>query len=319
MFRSDRTLGATAALILAAACWGLGTVISKHALDEFPPLTLLAIQLAASVVVLGAALRLRGWARPTTDPSAARALGRLGLLNPGLGYLLGLLGLASISASLSVMLWTTEPILILLLAALVLRERVGRSFVALSGLAAAGLLLILYEPGSTGSLAGILLTLAGVLCCAVYTILARRWLGDGDAPAPIVVAQQTYALGFAVVAVVLVSVAGGVLLPSQVSVVGLGSAIGSGVLYYGAAYWCYLSALRRLPASQAAASFYLIPVFGVGGGVLLLGERLGPEQWVGTVLVVLAVLLILRGRRTEPPEPEAPTVSAIRPGDTISP
>ena len=35
-------------LILAAACWAGGTVVSKQAVAEVPPLTLLAVQLAAS-------------------------------------------------------------------------------------------------------------------------------------------------------------------------------------------------------------------------------------------------------------------------------
>ncbi len=49
-----------AALILAATCWGGGTVISKAALDEVPPLTLLPIQLAASLVILGVLMRRQG-------------------------------------------------------------------------------------------------------------------------------------------------------------------------------------------------------------------------------------------------------------------
>ena len=36
------------ALTLAAACWGIGTVVSKRAIDEIPPLTLLPIQLASA-------------------------------------------------------------------------------------------------------------------------------------------------------------------------------------------------------------------------------------------------------------------------------
>ena len=38
------------ALVLAAAAWGIGTIVSKRALDEFDPLGLLPVQLAASVV-----------------------------------------------------------------------------------------------------------------------------------------------------------------------------------------------------------------------------------------------------------------------------
>ena len=54
-------------LILAAACWGLGTVISKRAIGEIPPLTLLPIQLGASLVVLATWMRLRGL--PFRDPT----------------------------------------------------------------------------------------------------------------------------------------------------------------------------------------------------------------------------------------------------------
>ena len=91
-----------ASLVLAAVCWGLGTVISKAALVEFPPTTLLTIQLAASLVVLTAIMRGQGISLRGDGP---RLVGRLGILNPGLAYALGLLGLLTISASVSVLLW----------------------------------------------------------------------------------------------------------------------------------------------------------------------------------------------------------------------
>ena len=39
-------------LVLAAASWGAGTVISKRAVAEIPPLVLLVVQLATSVAAL---------------------------------------------------------------------------------------------------------------------------------------------------------------------------------------------------------------------------------------------------------------------------
>jgi uncharacterized membrane protein len=134
-----------AALILAAACWGVGTAISKQALAEIPPLTLLPIQLTVSVLFLGVIARVRGEPLPTG--SHGRQLGRLGLLNPGLAYALSLAGLTLITASLSVLLWAIEPVLIVLLAALVLNERPGPVLLGMSALAILGLVLILYEPG----------------------------------------------------------------------------------------------------------------------------------------------------------------------------
>jgi drug/metabolite transporter (DMT)-like permease len=81
-------------------------------------------------------------------------------------------------------------------------------------------------------------------------------------------------------------------------------------LYYGLAYWLYLTGLRHAPASIAAASFYLIPVFGVAGGFLLLGERFDPTQWLGVVIVLVAIGLIL-GRTSAPAMTAVGTAQAV--------
>jgi drug/metabolite transporter (DMT)-like permease len=278
-------------LILAATCWGIGTVVSKAALAEFPPLTLLAVQLGASLFILAVLLRRQHTAMLADLPTR---LGRLGLLNPGLAYALSLVGLVTITASLSVLLWALEPLLIIALAGLFLRERITPAFIGLSLVAVAGMVVILYDPGATsGELIGLVLTVAGVLCCALYSVLTRRFIPDARETGPVVVAQQAYAMALALGLVVLVAALGGSALPSAVTPLGLASAIGSGVLYYAGAYWFYLGALRRVPASLAAVSFYLIPIVGLTASAAILGERLEPRQWLGTAIVLLAVLAIV--------------------------
>lgn len=283
---------AVLALTLAAACWGIGTVVSKYAIDELPPLTLLPIQLGSSLVALALLMRWRGL--PFRDPSAPPILGRLGVLNPGIAYALSLLGLVLINASLSVMLWAIEPLLILFLAGWFLHERITPVLVGLSLVAVAGMLLVIYQPGSTGTPLGVALTVAGVACCAIYTVVTRRWLATAASTSQVIVSQQTHALGFALVLVVALWLLGGAVRPDHVSLGGWASAIGSGVLYYGLAYWLYLSGLRQVPASVAAVSFYLIPIFGVAGSYLFLGERLDPSQWIGVGIVLAAVYAIIR-------------------------
>lgn len=283
---------AVIALILAAASWGTATAISKRAVAEIPPLTLFPIQLAASLVVLAVLMRWRR--QPFRDPTASPILGRLGVLNPGVAYALGLLGLVHISASLAVLLWAAEPLMILLLAGWLLHERVTPLILVLSLVAAAGMALVVYTPGESGQLIGVALTLAGVACCAIYTVVARRWLGTSDGTAGVVATQQLYALAFALVVVVVVWLAGGAVRPENVSAAGWLSAVISGVLYYGVAFWLYLSGLRLVPAPIAATSFYLIPLFGLAAAFLLLGERLDPGQWLGAAVVMVAVFAILR-------------------------
>lgn len=262
-------------------------MVSKQAVAEFAPLTLLPIQLATSVIALLAIARILG--EGLGHGREVTLLGRLGLLNPGIAYALSLLGLTQITASLSVLLWAGEPILILALALALLGERPGAFMLSASAVAIAGLLLVVFDPAATGSLIGVTLTVAGVVACAVYTVVARRWLPETtDSTLGVVVRQQGYALGLAVVVLVVVGAAGGPTLPAAPTTLGIASAIGSGLLYYGLAYWFYLTALRSIRASVAAASFYLVPVFGIGLASLA-GERLEPLQWLGAALVVGAV------------------------------
>ena len=143
MSRSSIAPRDLAALILAATCWGVGTVISKAALAEISPFTLLPIQLAASLAVLAVLMRRQGISFRT---EGSPLLGRLGLLNPGLAYALGLIGLTTITASLYVLLWALEPLMILFLAAWFLRERITPAFVVLSLIAVAGMVVIVYDP-----------------------------------------------------------------------------------------------------------------------------------------------------------------------------
>ena len=281
----------TLALIGAAASWGIATAISKRAVEELPPLVLLSIQLSASVVALGIVMRIAGV--PFRDPDASPVLGRLGILNPGIAYLLSLIGLVSIGASVSVLLWATEPLWILALAALVLGERLVPGAIVASAVAIAGLALVVAGGGGAIAPIGVVLSIAGVVCCAIYTVVARRWIGTADGTASVVLTQQVYALAVVLVGLAVVMVSGQLVI-GPVTPLGWASAIVSGLLYYAAAYWLYLSALRELPASVASASFYLIPVFGVAASVILLGERLEPIQWVGAVVVVVAVAVMLR-------------------------
>jgi drug/metabolite transporter (DMT)-like permease len=281
--------GAGLFLVLAAACWGIGTVVSKQAVAEVPPLTLLPMQLVSSVLLLLFVTRVRR--EPLPAGREGRLLGRLGLLNPGLAYALSLVGLTQITASLAVLLWAGEPILILALAALVLGDRVGPSIILASAAAVAGLTLVVLDPSASGSALGIALTVAGVAVCAVYTVATRRWLLGTDATFGVVLAQQLHALALALAVFVGLQLAGQPMLPEHLSAGGALSAAASGLLYYALAYSFYISALRRVRASIAAASFYLIPVFGLAGAWVS-GERLEPIQWLGAVVVVAAVAWI---------------------------
>ena len=287
--RERTTRKAVAALVAAAGCWGVGTVVSKQVVDDVPPLTLLPVQLAASCTFLLVVALIRREPLAWTPP--VRRLAVLGVLNPGTAYALGLIGLTTITASMSVLLWALEPIAILLLAALVLRERIRPALALTIAVAVSGALLVVYQPDSAGDAVGVTLTVMSIGFCALYTVLTRRLMLD-DSSLTVVLAQQAAALAFAVTLASVVELAGG---PGW-DVTGLDTgawlaAAVSGLLYYGLGFTFYVAGLRHVPASYAGAFLPLIPVFGIGAGYLV-GERLDLRQWLGAIVIVAATAAI---------------------------
>lgn len=274
-------------LVAATACWGCGTVLSKQVLDRgVAPLTLLALELVASCLLLSISMLVLR-IRPTRGAGLVK-LAPLGILNPGLAYALGLLGLATVSASMSVLLWATEPVLIIVFAVLVLRERVATVTAFAVAAALVGVLLVIYRPGVSGDPLGIVLTVGAVTACASYTVLARRLLLD-DGSLTVVLAQQLTALTFAVLLAAFASISGisDIVLPQNAGTWALAAASGS--VYYGLAFWFFIGGVRGVPASIAGTFLPLIPVFGLGAAYLD-GDRLLQRQWLGAALVVLSTL-----------------------------
>jgi drug/metabolite transporter (DMT)-like permease len=89
------------------------------------------------------------------------------------------------------------------------------------------------------------------------------------------------------------------------SFLGLGAA--GGLVYYALAFWWYLIGLQQAPASLAALFLNRIPIFGVGGAYLVLGERLTLVQWGGALLILVAVVTIVRLQHSTPPKTTSQT------------
>ncbi len=305
MARYSFGISPRASLVLASALWAVATVISKELLVAVPPITFLVIQLSVSVAALWLLILLMGTSA-TTRWRELLPLAAIGLLNPGLSYTLSMLGLARTTASAATLLWAAEPILIVAMAWLLLREAITLALVVLTATAACGVLLVSGILGSgeavEGSGYGAALILGGVLCCALYTVLSRKIAINVD-PLLAVALQQTAGLLWAVALwpFELQGVAADRALslsPGEL----VGAAV-SGLMYYAAAFWLYLNGLRSVPASTAGMFINLTPVFGVATAYVFLGERLTGMQWVGAVIILVSVVTLLRRQ----PAPEVRT------------
>jgi drug/metabolite transporter (DMT)-like permease len=285
--------------VLSAAGWGFGIVTSRAALDAgLDVFTLAMIQLAASVALLGGISAILGrW------PSGAVMKRSMpsGAIEYAFSYTVFAFGMARTTAGNASIIASAEPVLITLLAALMLRERIKRRFVVVLTVIVAGLLLVtgpdLASAGRPRD--GDLLVLASAATGALYAVLNRRLVADAD-PLPLALAQQTVGLVVLGGAVALLVAAGVASLPSLAVVPreALWLAILSGLLQHSAAVWLHLHALRGMTAGRFGVVLSLVPVFALGGAYVVLSEAITLMQLAGAALIGIAI--ILSRRRHEP-------------------
>ncbi len=284
------------AAVLAAFSWGTATVLSKAALAEVSPLVLLFLQLAASVTVLWFVVWLRNI--PPGDRTGARRHAWLGLLEPGIAHLFGLIGLKYMNASGATLIQSSESIMIVILSAIIMRVWPSWRLLGLSTLAMLGVVIALdlVNPNSLSgnSFFGLGLMFAAIATAAVYVLLTSRIASRCD-PILAVAWQQSLALVFA--ALVLVGVGLGTKhaidfsFPLPVWLV----VCVSGVVQYAVAFSLYMFALRSVSANVAGTFLNLTPIFGIIGAILFLGEGFSFAQGVGSAVTIGSVLMITYG------------------------
>jgi drug/metabolite transporter (DMT)-like permease len=283
------------AAIGATLCWGAGMTLTKLALEHFKPAPLLVVQLLSSIAFL--ILILLAMGIRTTSWRQLLRHSRLGILEPGLAYFLGLEGLNRISAAEAVVLSSTESIAIVLLAWVLAIERPRGVVLLLAVVGTAGAVLVagshLQVAGDALSLWGDVLVLGGVLSAAFYVVWSAR-LASVTEPIPALIGQQVVAVLFAL-GLHLVLGDGEFSVPS-VSTYGWVLAATSGIVQYACAFWLYLWALKGLRADEAGLYLSLTPVFGLMVAIPVLGERLTVMQWTGTIVIIGTIVVMTRIR-----------------------
>ena len=274
---------ATLALVGAILLWGTSFVATKPVLAHLSPLTLTFLRVVVALVVLVPAAHLSG-----DRPALGRTPALLGLTGVALAVVCQNFGLRFASAADAALILNGGiPMLSLILAALVLRERLPRR--GLAGVAAslAGVVTLVSlgagEPASGGfvaSLRGDALLLGSAASFAVYTVLGRRTFGVAPGGETLATVAGSFAYG----ALFLLPVAA-----SELAIAGLTPPPLDALLlllYLGAgcsalAFLMSAYALARLEAGRVAVILNLELVVGVAVAALLLSEPVTPARLAG--------------------------------------
>jgi drug/metabolite transporter (DMT)-like permease len=276
-------------LVLACFSWGLSTALSKIALRQLTSTDLFGIEILVAAVPLGLLALTRG-PRPWRP---APILLVLGILEPGLTYLLFDIGVRRTSAAHAALLLALDTPATLLLAVAFLRERIDTPLLVALGVGVTGSVLVTWQGGgSDATLTGDLLVIASALTASCYGVLARHVAASHD-PLEVTTVQV---MGAFILAGPIFgwSLASGQSHVSSTDFGHLSVAVAVGLTGSVIPFLLFNRAIKELTASRAALISVLIPVIAAGLTVLLVGERLTVLAIVGGALSVVAALMAAR-------------------------
>jgi len=294
---------------LSSAFFASNVVIGRAAANIVPPVGLAFWRwVLAFLIILPMALPGLLLHRHALRASWKRFL-LLGALGQGICGAIVYMGLERTSATNAGLIYATSPVMILMIAALWLGEKVTPRQTAGILVAMAGVLVILTRGDPQALLtfafnAGDLLVLAGAIAWAVYTVLLRQ----SRTPLPVVTVFAANALAGVIVLAPFYAwetlALRAVPVTAEAAIRIAGVALFASVL----AFITYQKTIASMGPARAGTALYVMPLWAAVAAWALLGEALQPFHLAGVVLVLPGVALATLPPR-RPPQKDAAPVS----------
>ena len=193
------------------------------------------------------------------------------------------------SLSAAAILLYTAPMFVVILSAVLFRERLTRSKLVAMALAFAGCALVSGLAGGVRVTAtGLLLGLSGGIGYALFTVFSRYAINRGYTSATI----NFYACVLAALGTLVIWQPVGAVKVMFSSIEAFGWALGLGVVTSFIPYYLYTRALGGLENGRAAVIASIEPVVASLVGVLVFAERLTLPMTTGVALVVVAIIVL---------------------------
>ena len=294
--KGNSAAGPFLALVCISIVWGYNWVIMKESLKYAGPLEFNALRMVLGSAVLLLFMVLK---RESLRPQLLGWTVALGILQTGLGTGLIVLALETGGAGKTSILVYTLPFWILLLAWLILDERIRGILWVPILLAFCGLVFILEPWSLRGTLqAKVLAVLAGLCWAAGVVVLKLMARGRELNLFRITAWQMVFgAIPLAMIAIIFPS------RPVEWSPFFIGSILYNSILVCAVAFVLWTYVIDRLPAGIAGLGTLAVPVIGMSTSRIHLHEDIGFWEGWGIVLIVAALTLLsiirLREQRKE--------------------
>jgi drug/metabolite transporter (DMT)-like permease len=271
--------------------WGSSYLFIKIGVDHgLTPFTLIMLRLAIGFVLLATVVRLAGEMLPR-EPRIYGHLFVMGVINIAIPFALITFAEQHVTSSLAAVINSAVPLLVIVIASLFLAgeaitvNRLAGLAVGFVGVA----ILVGFDIAdlSSADAVGELALLGSTLsyaCGAVYSRAHIRGLR------PMIPAL--FQVGFALVVVTILAFIFERPLATTFTGESLFAVVWLGLLGSGIAYLGFFRLLRDWGATRTSLVAYLLPVYGIALGALVLSEPIAQSTLVGTGLVIAGIALV---------------------------
>ena len=296
-----RRVPASALLLVTilALVWGCNWPVLKLGVTALPPLTFRSATLPFAAIGLLVVSRLSGDSIHLPRDLWGKVLA-LALFNIALWNGLILFGVQQMPAGRSAILAYTMPLWTVLFGIGLLHEPLSRRKIVGLVLGMLGMAVLLGQDVRhiTRSPIGTLFILTAAMSWAFGTVLLRRW----RPPVP----QNTLTAWMLLIGWLPIAAIATVLDPHPLATLGGMSGTAWFAVLYNiflagtVAHWAWFTMARRLPVAVSSLSSLPVPVVGVLSGILFLGERPGPSEYLALALVLAALGAVLFAPAVKP-------------------
>ncbi len=278
-------------LFLLATLWGPSFLFIKVAVAEIPPLTMVTVRVGLAALLLYLFLRFRGGRLPGLGGLWLH-FAALGLLAHAIPFTLISWGEIYVDSAVAAILNGTTPLFTILIAHYALaEERMSWSKVGGMLLGFQGLLFLVWPTIASGfqaSTGGILAVTLASFSYGLAMVYARKFLRT----LPSLVAPTTQLILATIYMIPLALYFEHPFSLSWPSLPAVGSLVALAVIGTALAFVVYYRIIEVAGATYLSMVTYLLPVFGVILGVLILNEQLTWNAYVGCGLILSGVVVV---------------------------
>ncbi|MDT0466044.1 DMT family transporter [Streptomyces gibsoniae] len=265
------------------------------------PFDVVFFRVLFGALALGTYVVARGWLRGHGFTPRTLGLAVLGGVFIVFNWVLLFEAYRNTSISVATVVYHTQPFYVVLLGALLFRERLTAAKVGWVAVAFAGLILVsgvtprdLANGGSY--LLGVGQALLAALLYGLSTLVTKRITGVR----PHLIALVQVLVG---IPLLLPFADFGAMLPQ--AAVDWGWLVGLGVIHTGLMYVLMYAAYAELPTAKIAVLAFVYPAVAMVMDWAVYGHHIGPVQALGVPLIVLASLRVTLASTPRPPRPRA--------------